>query len=511
MYYNKIKQKKLFLIIILIFFVFIYIFLSEKKINNHLNDILCIKFSITNKVCLEEKLLFYDEINNLYYFPIDQSYQNKSFNFYLKNKTLSKKYFINNKELGKESLLVNYVDTINYQVFNNKQEIKNINLKFTNIPIVNISLNNDINDRKQKAKFNIIGPYYSTNRDLYTKEITIKIKGHTSKAFNKNAYRMEFVESDDSVIKINGSSLKENNDWAFDALYTDPSKIRNKLATDIWNLINEINNDFDSFNVIYLDLYVNNEYQGLYTLKNVINRKKLDLTKINVSDSGILLKAIGYGTIDWNQDSFNNINTKGYNSLEMQYPNNVLSYANYWSIILNKLSNYYKTGVNNFENINQAFETTNFLNYNIYVELIAALDNVGINNKYFSMKDKNSKIIITPWDMDLTFGLYYTDKNSSLLSEKKYDLVNQPTNPNNFIGDQNYINALKDRYNYLRKNGLNKETIIKYIDDYVQNIYYSSLRDSNKWYNYDIISETNEIKDWITKRFNFLDQKFKEL
>ena len=126
------------------------------------------------------------------------------------------------------------------------------------------------------------------------------------------------------------------------------------------------------------------------------------------------------------------------------------------------------------------------------------------------MLDKNSDVMIIPWDMDLTFGLYF-DEYQPLLSVKNYSLVNQPVDNSNFIGDEAYLKALKERYFYLRKNGLNKEYIFNLIDMYVEDIYYASLRDSERWYEYDIIKETNEIKDWVSKRFDYLDKKFKGL
>ena len=55
----------------------------------------------------------------------------------------------------------------------------------------------------------------------------------------------------------------------------------------------------------------------------------------------------------------------------------------------------------NVENKNYHIE--NYVNYNVLVSFIMGVDNITKNN-YISMKNANDKMLITPWDMDLTFG-----------------------------------------------------------------------------------------------------------
>lgn len=377
------------------------------------------------------------------------------------------------------------------------------------MPIINIDINDCIDDLEREAFFEIFGPYGSETRDLYLKTITIRKRGGSSRMLPKTPYRIQFFKSKKIFIKDEKSILKESEDWALDALYADSSKIRNKLGSEVWNLINNIKNNNLKLNVMFIELYINNEYQGLYTIKDIVTRKKLNLKQTTKNDSSILVKGINYIPIDWEYGNFN-FNSDNYNSLEMKYPNNLDYFSIYWPIFLNKLSHYYKTDENNWDNIKKTFDVNNFLDFKIFSELIVAVDNDYIKNTYLVMLDKNSDVMIIPWDMDLTFGLYF-DEYQPLLSVKNYSLVNQPLNNSNFIGDEAYLKALKERYFYLRKNGLNKEYIFNLIDMYVEDIYYASLRDSERWYEYDIIKETNEIKDWVSKRFDYLDKKFKGL
>ena len=64
--------------------------------------------------------------------------------------------------------------------------------------------------------------------------------------------------------------------------------------------------------------------------------------------------------------------------------------------------------VNNcdYNSLVTTFDVNNFFNYKILVSLLSGEDNVT-TNQYYSMADSNSKILITPWDMDLTWGSFW--------------------------------------------------------------------------------------------------------
>ena len=66
MYYYKTKQKKIFLIILLLTSGLLILFLYQKEKVKQEIDILCLNFSLNEKVCLEEDVLFYDQSNNIY-------------------------------------------------------------------------------------------------------------------------------------------------------------------------------------------------------------------------------------------------------------------------------------------------------------------------------------------------------------------------------------------------------------------------------------------------------------
>ena len=70
--------------------------------------------------------------------------------------------------------------------------------------------------------------------------------------------------------------MEADEDWILDSLYADSSKIRNKLSFDLWNQMNSYApNKYDNdLEMDYVDVYINNEYHGMYMLKEFFDRKK---------------------------------------------------------------------------------------------------------------------------------------------------------------------------------------------------------------------------------------------
>ena len=64
----------------------------------------------------------------------------------------------------------------------------------------------------------------------------------------------------------------------FDALYVDKSKIRNIFSYNLWNTINDNQSDNNDLNGDFVEVFIKNEYYGLYVLKNKVNKEIDDMT-----------------------------------------------------------------------------------------------------------------------------------------------------------------------------------------------------------------------------------------
>lgn len=524
MFVNK-KIKYFLLICLCVIFIFLVssVIVSEvSKIAKEMNkdNINLEEIENTLKPCtdLEFKIEigdsegYYISKENTYYFLIDEKYSDS----YLKQKLkiLSEdnlKYFITSKTYNKEDgLYVNFNDSYELLIYNDTNYYKT-NIKFTCLPIINITSGQEITQETQAAIIEVYSKDYSDGKGTtkILSETLLNIRGGSSLYFPKKQFRLKLRENDE-YNKVSLLGMEADEDWILDALYADYSKIRNKLSFDLWNEMNSYtsNNFNNDIEMEYVEVYINEEYHGLYLLKEFVDWKKLDLDKNSEDDSGILIKALQYGDLDWDRYDEDK-STQVVFPLIIKYPKNQENYSKYWDAILPKMyTNFFDR-----ENITEEYLLENFYihNYNDYKLLINftyAEDNFEEKNVYLSMKNskEDTKVLLTPWDLDMTYGYGWDESCSTKMIEKSENL-------NKFRDlwvDSEFINELlKERYWELRKQIFNMDNINKKIDSYCSKIKYAVSRDSEKWLETDLEEETNKIRSWLEKRIEILDEEFR--
>jgi len=488
----------LFVILILLFNFNKYLFNDNKlKFANQIyKDDLVLNVFINGNLCA------YDYNSDSYYYSSD---------------SLNDDFMVKFNSLYELDYFIEKIDSLNYYIYAyNDSFFEKLSVIITTLPIVDVkNLNisyvafNDFYENFNFFSFDYLNndeviPKLGTHfidpqlGDSYFSNSSLSLRGSSSIWFDKKAYKLSFDKN------INIFDLPKDDKYVLDALYVDKSKIRNMLSTDIWNIINNnqmINNDLKGR---FVELFIDDEYLGLYVFK-----EKVDKSITSISDNGTLLKAIFH--IDDNMinslinDSFP-VNNNVFLNYEIKQYNNEST-----KNIISKMRNYY---INNqsYSAIKDNFIIDNFFNYKVFVSLISGGDNVSYN-QYYSLKDNDSNILITPWDMDLTWGLYWNDftrirgvfsmesSNNTLWMD--YYIMNDLDEESQLI--------LKSRYWELRNDVINMEVIGSYLNKYKDLLVNScaTKRDSLKWYRYDVSEEIELIRIWANNRIQFLDEYFK--
>ena len=342
-----------------------------------------------------------------------------------------------------------------------------------------------------------------------TSETMIYVRGRSSLYYPKKQYRLK-LRKDNDYNEVSLLGMEADEDWILDSLYADNSKIRNKLSFDLWNQMNSYSpNKYDNdLEMDYVDVYINNEYHGMYLLKEFLDRKKLDLEKNSEEDSGILLKGIQYGEIDW--DNYENAkHSQDVFPFILKYPKNLSDHAKYWDTILLKVyTNFFEKEKITQNYVLDNFFISNYLDYNLLVNFIYAADNFEEKNVYLSMKnmDEDTKVLITPWDLDMTYGYMWGASDTNLIEDST--LV---TDASHLWTSSDYINKkLKNRYWDLRWKIFTEDNINSKLDYYYNKIRHSAQRDSQRWIEINLEEEINKVKDWINHRIEFLDEEVKK-
>ncbi len=260
------------------------------------------KFNIELK--LNNNITYYNDVQDIYFYCLDVKDANSYKN--LKLKILSKekyKYIIDNEKYDyKKGFYIDFTEPVDLIIYDDESYYQT-QIKFSNIPIVNIITDHQFVTEYQGMQLQIFSPDpIDKDKMLLTETATqLKIRGGTSFVFPKKQYKISLTHADeDKKNKLSLLGMNADEDYILDAMWNDYSKIRTKLSFDIWNQMSSYNVNYDKidYDTEYVELYINQEYNGLYLLKEFIDWKMLDVSKFTEKNSGIVLKGNGYANWD---------------------------------------------------------------------------------------------------------------------------------------------------------------------------------------------------------------------
>ena len=119
-----------------------------------------------------------------------------------------------------------------------------------------------------------------------TVRVGLRLRGNTSRRFPKKSYRLIIVDEQGQKQNLSIGGLRSDDDWILNPMYTDTSKIREKLAYELWDAMNSSGPKAQSSRLVHAEILLNGEYWGLYGVQERVDRKQVDADR----RSGILYK-----------------------------------------------------------------------------------------------------------------------------------------------------------------------------------------------------------------------------
>ena len=357
-------------------------------------------------------------------------------------------------------------------------------------------------------------------------EAKIKWRGGSTNTEGKHKrnYKIKFRE------KQQFFGLKADKNWILDAGQQDLFRLRNRIATELWN-------DFarkpyytaDGAEVVtgvrgrVVEVFLNDEYIGIYSLTETMDNKTLGLKK---SKKGIihgqLWKTSGYGlSMMYNTPSAFDNTSSTWDVFETKYPDikdvNPTDYSPLWkaiNFVVNSSDEEFKDSVAYY------FDLPVVEDYYIYTQTLCAVDNIG-KNMYWAIYDskESPKITFAVWDLDLTVGNSYLK-----VYDEKYTL------PNHIIKGYfnlvkrliatnacNFNSQVRERYWSARKDVLSTDSLIARYKSYYQLLKKcgAAERETQRWsgdtdilgQKIDYDKEMEHIANWITCHMKVLDRQ----
>ena len=405
----------------------------------------------------------------------------------------------------------------------------------SNLPLIKINTNGQTIQQEIKitADMQVIDNgagnlnYFDDIPNNYNDKIGIEIRGASSVGFPKNGFGIETRDSlgDNNNVELLG--MPSENDWVLHGPYADKTLIRNLVTYHIGGRLGRYNP-----RVRICELFLDNQYWGVYLLKEKIKRDKnrVDISKLTPSDTiGDDLTGGYIFKIDRDMGSDNGWFPQiGYGYLAYHHPNAgdlqpvQKSYIqNYFTSFENMLSS------NNYAHPNTGYrgwiDVPSFIDYMMMQEITRNIDAYRLSA--FMYKDKDSdggKLYAGPiWDFNLGYGNEdFCDNGASTSWAFNYRYVCGSPFPymwERLVAHSEFRNDFHCRWNELRSTVLNTDTILHFIDSVVIVLADAQTRNFDRW---DVLGNyvwpnayigqtyTDEItylKNWITQRLSWMD------
>ncbi len=364
----------------------------------------------------------------------------------------------------------------------------------------------------------------------YNGYIAIETRGSSSQNFPKKSYGFETRDENGEDIDFPLLGLPAEEDWIFYGPYSDKSLIRNALAFSLAKSFGHY-----SSRIRFVELFLNNNYQGVYLLMEKIKRDSVRVDIANLKPDEIkgpdltggyiikIDKTTGSGGGGWHSPYSNSNGGKTYYQYEVPADDE----------IADKQKEYIKEYVKAFESAVFArkfdgpgsykdyIEYSTFIDYILLSELARNVDAYRLST--FLHKDKNGKLRAGPvWDFNLAFGNadYYNAWQTAgfqldfRMEEQDWD---NPFWWRTMWADTAFVNAMRCRWESLRRESWSTQQILNTTDSLVnllddavaRNFQRWPVMGQHVWPNYYVASthsdEINWMKTWIQDRLSWLD------
>ena len=287
-----------------------------------------------------------------------------------------------------------------YQVTEENHAIYNV--VFTGMPILSLSEESifwEEDKEISRGSMQIFDPY-SEGAFYQSSECTFNTRGGSSWNYPKSGYKLELQNN-----KLSLLGMRKDDDWILNSLYDDAGLIHNKLSTEVWHEIadcNHVKND-EGMNMEFVEVLINQEYQGVYTLTERIDEKELSLGK-----KDILFKCRADRVPE--EHNYTNENTDDLRPIFLlKYPKDYND--DDWTPIKTWVNFFLKEQFDSYEEGAELLNMENAVDYNLFCLLISGSDNMRKNIFFIAeyQDDGNYSFKKVPWDLNATWGNPWID------------------------------------------------------------------------------------------------------
>lgn len=358
-------------------------------------------------------------------------------------------------------------------------------------------------------------------------DITIHVRGRSSRTFDKSSYALRLVEEDGSNNPQAVMGMDAHHEWVLHGPFLDKTLLRNYMWYNIGGEIMD-----HAPNVRFCEVLLNGEYQGVYVMMESLTAgsdgARLDLT-VNTKRntfSGYLLR------LDEKNkdpvkiiDHFTHYAKRTAKSMDIVYPGTSNLTQEIADEICSDFSDFEKALYSyDYDTADYGYpayiDVGSFIDYFLINELTCNYD-AGRFSTYIG-KDIGGKFHMYLWDMNSACDNYqevkYNAEGFDLQHRLWYVMLTK---------DEDFIDTLIDRYWELRKTYFDLDYLNQYIDDTVAYLGDAVDRNFQVWGytfqpEYDMLAPADrdlrsyeaaiaQMKDFLHRRIRWMDENIDTL
>ena len=331
------------------------------------------------------------------------------------------------------------------------------------------------------------------------------IRGGSSRLNHKKSYKITLYKQNQmgaGALRKNHLSflgMREDNEWLLYAMYSEDTKVRDKLSLDIWNESGALAIDSEGFygyHMEYIEVFQNGEYWGIYGLMEPVDYKQLDLTgEGEAQPEEYLYKQKDAGVFElkgsWTEQTEEDFE------------------------VLNAYLACLESGDSAFASeIGELIDVDNALDVWLYLQAVIGMDNIERNIFYPAVwEDGQYRLRFMPWDMDYSWGNVhdFDAGNRTRFSEEILTMRIAWR-----LGDRlieldvdNAREKVKARWKELRQTVYSDEWLTEHIDAYAHQVTDSGAfaRDEARWIYGGHNDDYESLKELALDRMEFLDEQ----
>ncbi len=305
----------------------------------------------------------------------------------------------------------------------------------------------------------------------------INLRGNTSKIFPKQSYRIQLLDSDGDKCHVSLSGLRRDDDWILNPLYTDNTKLREKFAYDLWSMLNSCGSAAQSSRMVYVEVFFNGEYHGLYGLQ-----ERVDMKQVNGSKKADILYKVRTNQRPTVEELLSCADRTSCMAFEAE---NGEDFRGSTSDLYRPAAAYIAALDGETLDPTIHVDLNNAIDYGLFVLLTQSHDN-HFKNQFLNAVSLPGKTILykLPWDLNYTLGdVYqkelehtnYTEYHiGTLVMDAYFEMLIAQNDPA-------VIAAIKDRWQTLRKSVLTEENLSQLLKAADDSIFAARARDHVRW------------------------------